>query len=316
MRREKKLEEAYKKAFASNQKPIVVGGPDIEEGPNCTLNEDEFFDAIDATLDKMERDEERRSKRALNALNIKPQKVTLSPDHPLTEQVNQCVDQHIKYADVDLKGLADDNVWFMIAEDGDMKVYKREVEENGFIVDPLKACHTVKGVTGHEVCHYFYDPSVRMEWETSCETSDVIDWVSSDTNVTHQLTKRVWPASQRDALFWSHIRHCPAEDEEGHDLWIVVNKSCKHDKNPTTKYVRLDLDVAMICQTLVNPPPDGQDIRREDITCKLQYEAIVNPGGWAPASVLRAVYKREYPRFIKRFTQYVIEKTQDKPIMF
>lgn len=43
---------------------------------------------------------------------------------------------------------------------------------------------------------------------------------------------------------------------------------------------------------------------------------IVNPGGWAPASVLRAVAKREYPKFLKRFTSYVQEKTAGKPILF
>jgi collagen type IV alpha-3-binding protein len=42
----------------------------------------------------------------------------------------------------------------------------------------------------------------------------------------------------------------------------------------------------------------------------------VNPGGWAPASVLRAVYKREYPKFLKRFTAFVIDQCKDKPIMF
>lgn len=42
----------------------------------------------------------------------------------------------------------------------------------------------------------------------------------------------------------------------------------------------------------------------------------MNPGGWAPASVLRAVAKREYPKFLKRFTSYVQEKTAGKPILF
>lgn len=42
----------------------------------------------------------------------------------------------------------------------------------------------------------------------------------------------------------------------------------------------------------------------------------VNPGGWAPASVLRAVAKREYPKFLKRFTSYVQDKTSGKPILF
>lgn len=46
------------------------------------------------------------------------------------------------------------------------------------------------------------------------------------------------------------------------------------------------------------------------------FHILVNPGGWAPASVLRAVYKREYPKFLKRFTQYVIDQCQDREIMF
>jgi hypothetical protein len=24
----------------------------------------------------------------------------------------------------------------------------------------------VRGVTGHEMCHYFFSPDVRMEWES------------------------------------------------------------------------------------------------------------------------------------------------------
>ena len=36
------------------------------------------------------------------------------------------------------------DTWALIAEEGDMKVYKRELEEDGMIVDPLKAVHTVK----------------------------------------------------------------------------------------------------------------------------------------------------------------------------
>jgi collagen type IV alpha-3-binding protein len=63
-----------------------------------------------------------------------------------------------------------------------MKVYRREVEENGIVVDPLKCFHTikvkeeiyiliiyfcfVKGVTGHEICRYFWEFQYRMEWES------------------------------------------------------------------------------------------------------------------------------------------------------
>ena len=39
-----------------------------------------------------------------------------------------------------------DSVWELFAEDGEMKMYKREEEtEDGMVVDPLKALHTVKG---------------------------------------------------------------------------------------------------------------------------------------------------------------------------
>lgn len=46
------------------------------------------------------------------------------------------------------------------------QVYRREVEENGIVLDPLKATHAVKGVTGHELCHYFWDTAVRLDWES------------------------------------------------------------------------------------------------------------------------------------------------------
>lgn len=45
-------------------------------------------------------------------------------------------------------------------------MYRREVEENGIVLDPLKATHSVKGVTGHEVCHYFWNTEVRNDWES------------------------------------------------------------------------------------------------------------------------------------------------------
>lgn len=45
-------------------------------------------------------------------------------------------------------------------------MYRREVEENGIVLDPLKATHSVKGVTGHEVCHFFWDTAYRNDWES------------------------------------------------------------------------------------------------------------------------------------------------------
>lgn len=36
------------------------------------------------------------------------------------------------------------STWTLVASEGDMKVYKREVEDNGAVIYPLKAIHTVK----------------------------------------------------------------------------------------------------------------------------------------------------------------------------
>lgn len=83
----------------------------------------------------------------------------------------------------------------------------------------------LQGITGHELCHYFWDPAVRLEWELTLEMSNVVTWLARDTHVTYQVLKRIWPAAQRDSLFWSTIRHCPSDDDDDPDYWIVVNYS-------------------------------------------------------------------------------------------
>lgn len=312
--RRKKYEEAYK-ANRLEQKQLmsrpVIGGPDYEEGPHCQIKEDEFFDAVDASLDKLEKEEESKH---LNRTAKPPPKISLSPESKYYDQINRIVARHIYQ--LNEKTAAGEDTWTCIAEDGELKVYKREIEENGIVLDPLKAVHTVTGITGHEVCHHFWDIKVRMDWEGTLDSSEVVEWLSEDSFISHNVIKRVWPASQRDAVFWSHIRHVQGETDEEPDLWIVVNYSIDHDAVPNNnKYVRVTMNVAMVCQTIIEPPVDGV-ITRDNIKCKISYTAEVNPGGWAPASVLRAVYKREYPKFLKRFTQYVSDATKNKEIMF
>ena len=42
--------------------------------------------------------------------------------------------------------------------------------------------------------------------------------------------------------------------------------------------------------------------------------SIVNPGGWAPPSVVRAVSKREYPKFLRKISSFCQNACKDKPI--
>uniref|UniRef100_A0A669BZB1 Ceramide transfer protein n=2 Tax=Oreochromis TaxID=8139 RepID=A0A669BZB1_ORENI len=289
-----------------------------KEGPNSLINEDEFFDAVEAALDRQDKIEEQSQteKTRIQRSDAVPlgDAYSSSGTHRFSEKVEEMVQSHMTYSLQDVGGDAN---WQLVIEEGEMKVYRREVEENGIVLDPLKATHSVKGVTGHEVCHYFWDTAYRSDWETTIENFNVVETLSDNAVIVYQTHKRVWPASQRDVLYLSAMRKIMASNENDPDTWLVCNFSVDHDNAlPTSRCVRAKINIAMICQTLVSPPDGDKEISRDNILCKITYVANVNPGGWAPASVLRAVAKREYPKFLKRFTSYVQEKTAGKPILF
>ncbi|XP_057687321.1 ceramide transfer protein-like isoform X3 [Corythoichthys intestinalis] len=342
LEKRRRVEDAYKSAVHELKKKSHYGGPDYEEGPNSLINEDEFFDAVEAALDRQDKIEEQSEKVRIPRLTPVPpgdvyssisthrfaskarshcsslssvELVSASDDvHRFSTQVEEMVQNHMTYSLQDVGGDAN---WQLVIEEGEMKVYRREVEENGIVLDPLKATHAVKGVTGHELCHYFWDTAVRMDWESTIENFNVVETLSDNAIIVYQTHKRVWPASQRDVLYLSAIRKILATNENDPDTWLVCNFSVDHENAaPSNRCVRAKINVAMICQTLVSPPEGDKEISRDNILCKITYVANVNPGGWAPASVLRAVAKREYPKFLKRFTSYVQDKTSGKPILF
>eukprot|EP00064_Thunnus_orientalis_P010342 superscaffoldBa00001397_g10368 len=244
MEKRRRIEEGYKSAINELKKKSHFGGPDYEEGPNSLINEDEFFDAVEAALDRQDK---------------------------IEEQVEEMVQNHMTYSLQDVGGDAN---WQLVVEEGEMKVYRREVEENGIVLDPLKATHSVKGVTGHEVCHYFWDTAYRNDWETTIENFNVVEKLSDNAVITYQTHKRVWPASQRDVLYLSAMRKILANNENDPDTWLVCNFSVDHeDAQPTNKCVRAKINIAMICQTLVSPPEGDKEISRDNILCKITYVA-------------------------------------------
>jgi len=332
----KRVEELYKKykdeleKIKNNSFP----GPDLEEGPHSTILEDEFFDALETALDKIEEDRQHRVKlkfqtqqshtsttSSIHGDNERLEELVTDKninDHALWPEINKICDEQLHYA---REGVGESsNGWQLFADEGEMKMYKREEELNGMVIDPLKACHMVKGVTAKEMCHFFFLPEYRHDWETTLEECTVIEKISPETLVFLQTHKRVWPATQRDALFWSHMKKVNDNKDEGaFDTWIVCNNSMEHSDYPpnTGKCIRIFLTVILVCHTYVNKNKNHNGpITRDDLLCKITYCSVVNPGGWAPASVLRAVYKREYPKFLKRYTQYVIDQCKDNPIMF
>ncbi|XP_011479753.1 collagen type IV alpha-3-binding protein isoform X1 [Oryzias latipes] len=337
MEKRRRIEESYKSALTDLKKKSHFGGPDYEEGPNSLINEDEFFDAVEAALDRQDKMEEQcqtektrvqrsspvppgdvYSSSGSHRFADKPQAVIVRAVphevHRFSSEVEEMVQNHMTYSLQDVGGDAN---WQLVVEEGEMKVYRREVEENGIVLDPLKATHSVKGVTGHEVCHFFWDTAYRNDWETTIENFSIVETLSDNAMIVYQTHKRVWPASQRDVLYLSAMRKMVTNNENDPDTWLVCNFSVDHDDaQVSSRCVRAKINIAMICQTLVSPPEGDKEISRDNLLCKITYVANVNPGGWAPASVLRAVAKREYPKFLKRFTSYVQEKTASKPILF
>ncbi|CAI5437414.1 unnamed protein product [Caenorhabditis angaria] len=237
----------------------------------------------------------------------------VSDTHNLYSKIDKLALDQLKYA---LAGV-EDNVWTLFAEDGPMKMYTRQIEdEGGLPVDPLKATHCVKGVTALEFMHYFYDARYKMQWDHTLDSMSVVENISSDAVVLHQKHKTVWPAAPRESLFVSHIRRVDHMKRDGaHDLYIVCNTDIKRPDVPlgSSSSVRVGLTVSMICETIVKNPEKSRKLTRDDVTCNIIYVSQVHPGGWVPTAALRHVYKKEYPKFLRTFTEFVQKNVAGKP---
>lgn len=103
----------------------------------------------------------------------------------------------------------------------------------------------------------------------------ILENISPDTIVFLQTHKRIWPASQRDALFWSHMQKVIDKDANAHDEWLVCNHSIDMAEFPanTGKCVRIFLTVILFCQTYIDPAirAKGAKPTRNDLTCKITY---------------------------------------------
>jgi collagen type IV alpha-3-binding protein len=108
--------------------PIMGATPDFEEGPHSAMRDEQFFDAIDSTLDNMDLEERRRLEAKNNLKAIEQLGKCRNDDyhHPLASTIKRIVDEHIQ---IDRQELTD--IWELFASDGEMKLYRREIEDNG-----------------------------------------------------------------------------------------------------------------------------------------------------------------------------------------
>jgi collagen type IV alpha-3-binding protein len=228
--------------------------------------------------------------------------------------VGEKIQENLRYIYEDVNTL-----WSLVHDDGEMKVYRRDLEEGGVVLDPLKAHHTISGVTAYELCQYFFDKDCKLEYDGTIDSVKVLETLNKTTLIFHQIHKRVWPASQRDTCFVSHFRPIapqPAVDNNGEcHGYMVCNFSIEHNDAPVNRFVRARVNIALVAFTLLRPRVAGTELTRDDISCKITYSAHINPGGWAPAAAVRQVAKRECPKFLRRITQLAHRVSVDKPIM-
>ena len=321
--RRKRFEDLYKTALSRQivQGP-VTDGPDYQEGPHSALTEEMWYDAMESAIEKLDQgsmNQEINSKTcAVKAPTSIGAQRTL---HKYSEQCDRYVEENLKYAFSSPGNVDGDDGWELMHSEGDMKVFRKEVEIDGVVMDPLKATHQVQAVSAQEICRWFFDPDVKMEWEGHLlERVKVLEILAPDTIIIQSIMKRVWPSAQRDMVFLSHIRHVSAFDSSSNenDTWIVCNYSVDHSDGILGRgVVRCIMRASMVCQTVIlDPkyniqPEDNSDLKvpRNKIACNVWYTADVNPGGWAPAKVLRQIYKHEYPKFLLKFGQYVLNKS-------
>ena len=63
--------------------------------------------------------------------------------------------------------------------------------------------------------------------------------------IFHQVHKRVWPSSQRDTVFVSHIRKLSSQEEgeriknEIENAWMVTNWATEHDEAPVSVTIKM-----------------------------------------------------------------------------
>ena len=93
----------------------------------------------------------------------------------------------------------------------------------------------------------------------------MIEKLSENTLIFNQLYKRVWPSSQRDTCFVSHLKKL-SQEEEGERLenevanaWMVANFTTEHEeapvrwRHPRFQFVTYNLEYN--CWELSTPSP-------------------------------------------------------------
>ncbi|VDM02649.1 unnamed protein product [Schistocephalus solidus] len=128
---------------SNDVKMMLITEPGYQEGPDFNMAEEQFYDAIDAQLEKMRQDEAYLA--ALKSVGDKLRSANAMPStHPLYNEVSKVCEERMDIFR-GFPGPNDDGAacsgegWNVVAKQGEMTIYNREVESaDGNYLDPLQ----------------------------------------------------------------------------------------------------------------------------------------------------------------------------------
>lgn len=196
----------------------------------------------------------------------------------------------------------------VVINDPAMRVSRATGVLGGVKIDKNKTEAIFDGITAKELCDYFYSLERKLDWEMVVDSVALIEDGDAALNATvyHLKMKRTWPAAQRTCALITQLH------KVGDGQWLAHSDTVEH-----TDFARAPKDLrvksAMFTTTIVRDgavPPYA----RADVKCRVEYFAQVNPGGFAPPSVVSAVSRREFPKTLKSLRDNAALWFADKPV--
>ena len=68
---------------------VMMSSPDFQEGPNSQIGEDEFFDAVETALDRLQEEQEFRDKLKMMSEKTLQQHTSQAISHPLWQIIGK-----------------------------------------------------------------------------------------------------------------------------------------------------------------------------------------------------------------------------------
>ena len=68
---------------------VMMSSPDFQEGPNSQIGEDEFFDAVETALDRLQEEQEFRDKLKIMSEKTLQQHTSQAISHPLWQIIGK-----------------------------------------------------------------------------------------------------------------------------------------------------------------------------------------------------------------------------------